>query len=140
MFPLSIKENIQFCCHCYFTENEEILCFVFNGFSCCLSCSVRPSLIEYLSYNLNFLSVLVGPCSDYQDYIDFIEGRHISKRLKQHSQTCNGQNGYDRTPDPSPLVSSGIHVWWIVLNDTAQTGTIEGVGSKWSLYFRPVFF
>ncbi|XP_043973349.1 lysophospholipid acyltransferase 1 isoform X2 [Gambusia affinis] len=64
---------------------------------------VRPSLIEYLSYNLNFLSVLVGPCSNYKDYIDFIEGKHISWRLKQHSGTCNGQNGYDKTPDPSPL-------------------------------------
>uniref|UniRef100_A0A3B5MKJ5 Membrane bound O-acyltransferase domain containing 1 n=1 Tax=Xiphophorus couchianus TaxID=32473 RepID=A0A3B5MKJ5_9TELE len=63
----------------------------------------KPSLIEYLSYNLNFLSVLVGPCSNYKDYIDFIEGKHISWRLKQHSGTCNGQNGYDKTPDPSPL-------------------------------------
>uniref|UniRef100_A0A7N6FKP5 Membrane bound O-acyltransferase domain containing 1 n=1 Tax=Anabas testudineus TaxID=64144 RepID=A0A7N6FKP5_ANATE len=76
---------------------------VVDGFSRCSSCSVRPSLIEYLSYTLNFLGVLVGPCSDYQDYVDFIEGRHISKRLKQHSQTCNGQNGYDKTPDLSPL-------------------------------------
>uniref|UniRef100_A0A8C8A0P0 Membrane bound O-acyltransferase domain containing 1 n=1 Tax=Oryzias sinensis TaxID=183150 RepID=A0A8C8A0P0_9TELE len=63
----------------------------------------RPSLIEYLSYNLNFLSILVGPCSNYRDYIDFIEGRHISRRLKQHSGSCNGHNGYDKTPDPSPL-------------------------------------
>uniref|UniRef100_A0A673CNF0 Membrane bound O-acyltransferase domain containing 1 n=1 Tax=Sphaeramia orbicularis TaxID=375764 RepID=A0A673CNF0_9TELE len=63
----------------------------------------RPSLIEYLSYNLNFLSILVGPCSNYTDYIDFIEGRHISRRLRHHSGTCNGQNGYDMTPEPSPL-------------------------------------
>ncbi|TMS11419.1 Lysophospholipid acyltransferase 1 [Larimichthys crocea] len=68
-----------------------------------LAINVRPSLIEYLSYNLNFLSILVGPCSNYTDYIDFIEGRHISKRLRQHSGTCNGQNGYDKTPDPSPM-------------------------------------
>uniref|UniRef100_A0A3Q3WQ63 Uncharacterized protein n=1 Tax=Mola mola TaxID=94237 RepID=A0A3Q3WQ63_MOLML len=45
---------------------------------------VRPSVIEYLSYNLNFLSVLAGPCSNYKDYIDFIEGRHISERLRPH--------------------------------------------------------
>lgn len=64
---------------------------------------MRPSLIEYLSYNLNFMSVLVGPCTNYKDYIDFIAGRHISRRLRQHSGTCNGQNGYDKTPDPSPL-------------------------------------
>lgn len=68
-----------------------------------LSINKRPSLIEYLSYNLNFLSILVGPCSNYSDYIDFIEGRHISKRLRHHSGTCNGQNGYDMTPEPSPL-------------------------------------
>uniref|UniRef100_A0A3Q4HUE6 Membrane bound O-acyltransferase domain containing 1 n=1 Tax=Neolamprologus brichardi TaxID=32507 RepID=A0A3Q4HUE6_NEOBR len=50
-----------------------------------MAINVRPSLIEYLSYNLNFLSVLVGPCSNYKEYIDFIEGRHISTRLKQHN-------------------------------------------------------
>ncbi|XP_017265480.1 lysophospholipid acyltransferase 1 isoform X2 [Kryptolebias marmoratus] len=64
---------------------------------------VRPSLLEYLSYNVNFLSVLVGPCSSYRDHIDFIEGRHISRRLRPHAATCNGQNGYDKTPDISPL-------------------------------------
>uniref|UniRef100_A0A669E615 Membrane bound O-acyltransferase domain containing 1 n=1 Tax=Oreochromis niloticus TaxID=8128 RepID=A0A669E615_ORENI len=50
-----------------------------------MAINVRPSFIEYLSYNLNFLSVLVGPCSNYKEYIDFIEGRHISTRLKQHN-------------------------------------------------------
>ncbi|XP_076008707.1 lysophospholipid acyltransferase 1 [Genypterus blacodes] len=64
----------------------------------------RPTLIEYLSYNLNFLSILVGPCSNYRDYVDFIEGRHIRRRLRlAHSGACNGQNGYDMLPDPSPL-------------------------------------
>ncbi|XP_054636804.1 lysophospholipid acyltransferase 1 isoform X1 [Dunckerocampus dactyliophorus] len=68
-----------------------------------LSINVRPSLIEYLSYNLNFLSVLVGPCSNYKDYIDFIEGKHISNRLRRHHGTRNGKNGYHKVPDPSPL-------------------------------------
>lgn len=68
-----------------------------------LAVNEKPSLIQYLSYNLNFLSVLVGPCSNYKDYIDFIEGRHIHRRLRQHSGTCNGQNGYDKMPDPSPV-------------------------------------
>nr|XP_057909593.1 lysophospholipid acyltransferase 1 [Doryrhamphus excisus] len=63
------------------------------------SINVRPSLVEYLSYNLNFLSVLVGPCSNYDDYIHFIHGRHISSRLGQHGP----RNGYHRVPDPSPL-------------------------------------
>lgn len=76
--------------------------------SVCSFRSERPSLTEYLSYNLNFLSVLVGPCNNYKDYIDFIEGRHIRRRLSQHSGTCNGQNGYDKLPDPSPVVRSGL--------------------------------
>ncbi|XP_034031132.1 lysophospholipid acyltransferase 1 [Thalassophryne amazonica] len=63
----------------------------------------KPSLIQYLSYNLNFMSVLVGPCSNYKDYLDFIEGRHVRQRLRYHPPTCNGQNGYDMLPEPSPL-------------------------------------
>uniref|UniRef100_A0A3P8T9B3 Membrane bound O-acyltransferase domain containing 1 n=1 Tax=Amphiprion percula TaxID=161767 RepID=A0A3P8T9B3_AMPPE len=85
--------------------------------------NVRPSLIEYLSYNLNFLSILVGPCSNYKDYTDFIEGRHISRRLRLHSGTCNGQNGYDKTPEPSPtdsvcrklLVCSGCMLFFLTV-------------------------
>lgn len=66
--------------------------------------SKKPSLVEYLSYNLNFLSVLVGPCSNYKDYKDFIEGRHISGRLRQQPGKCNGHNGCDKTLEPSPMV------------------------------------
>ncbi|KAM4688963.1 lysophospholipid acyltransferase 1 [Discoglossus pictus] len=59
----------------------------------------RPSLLEYLSYHLNFLSILAGPCSNFNDYIAFIEGRHIqSKLLEIHSK----RNGYCKLPDPSP--------------------------------------
>lgn len=88
---------------CFSRNNTKKFSVLFSKDACyfCL-CSVRPSLIEYLSYNLNFLSVLVGPCSDYQDYKDFIEGRHVSRRLKQHS--CNGQSGHDRRADCSPAV------------------------------------
>ncbi|XP_030639097.1 lysophospholipid acyltransferase 1 [Chanos chanos] len=63
----------------------------------------RPSLLEYLSYNLNFLSILVGPCSTYKDYIDFIEGRHARQQLKKLSGSGPNQNGWDRIPDPSPV-------------------------------------
>ncbi|XP_041844990.1 lysophospholipid acyltransferase 1 isoform X2 [Melanotaenia boesemani] len=91
-----------------------------------LAINVRPSLIEYLSYNLNFLSVLVGPCSNYKDYTDFIEGRHISRRLRQHTGTCNGQNGYDKTLDISPhnavgrklLVCSGCMLFYLVITQS----------------------
>ncbi|CAL8289280.1 unnamed protein product [Merluccius merluccius] len=70
-----------------------------------LAINQRPSLVEYLSYNLNFLSVLVGPCSNYQDYVDFIDGRHIQRRLRKQAEGAgNGHlNGYDKTPDISPL-------------------------------------
>ncbi|XP_055359259.1 lysophospholipid acyltransferase 1 isoform X2 [Betta splendens] len=68
-----------------------------------LAINARPSLIEYLSYTLNFLSVLVGPCTDYQDYMDFIEGRHVSRRLQPHCHAGNGYGGYSRKLEPSPL-------------------------------------
>uniref|UniRef100_A0A8C5F010 Lysophospholipid acyltransferase 1-like n=1 Tax=Gouania willdenowi TaxID=441366 RepID=A0A8C5F010_GOUWI len=75
----------------------------FTAFLLLCVCSVSPSLIQYLSYNLNFLSVLVGPCNNYNEYTDFIEGKHISRRLRQHTPTCNGQNGYSVSPQLSPL-------------------------------------
>uniref|UniRef100_A0A8C7LDR2 Membrane bound O-acyltransferase domain containing 1 n=1 Tax=Oncorhynchus kisutch TaxID=8019 RepID=A0A8C7LDR2_ONCKI len=65
----------------------------------------KPSLIEYLSYNLNFLSILVGPCSHYKDYIDFIEGRHVQRRLRRLSASNTGQNGYDKVSEPSPMAA-----------------------------------
>ncbi|XP_018119493.1 lysophospholipid acyltransferase 2 [Xenopus laevis] len=40
-----------------------------------------PSLLEYLSYNCNFMGILAGPLCSYKDYIAFIEGR--SYHLKQ---------------------------------------------------------
>uniref|UniRef100_A0A8K9ULT9 Membrane bound O-acyltransferase domain containing 1 n=1 Tax=Oncorhynchus mykiss TaxID=8022 RepID=A0A8K9ULT9_ONCMY len=67
--------------------------------------SSKPSLIEYLSYNLNFLSILVGPCSHYKDYIDFIEGRHVQRRLRRLSASNTGQNGYDKVSEPSPMAA-----------------------------------
>uniref|UniRef100_A0AAY4ERK3 Membrane bound O-acyltransferase domain containing 1 n=1 Tax=Denticeps clupeoides TaxID=299321 RepID=A0AAY4ERK3_9TELE len=48
--------------------------------------SSKPSLLEYLSYNLNFLSILVGPWNNYKDYIDFIEGKHAERRLKRREE------------------------------------------------------
>ncbi|XP_053570765.1 lysophospholipid acyltransferase 1 [Bombina bombina] len=59
----------------------------------------RPSLLEYLSYHLNFMSILAGPCSNFQDYIAFIEGRHIQSKLLD---IRSNRNGYHKLPDPSP--------------------------------------
>ncbi|KAI3367691.1 hypothetical protein L3Q82_026526 [Scortum barcoo] len=33
-----------------------------------------PSLLEYLSYNCNFMGILAGPTCSYNDYMAFIEG------------------------------------------------------------------
>jgi len=62
----------------------------------------RPSLLEYLSYLLNFMSIIAGPCSNYKDYIAFIEGRHVHMKLLEVNWK---QKGYDRLPEPSPTVS-----------------------------------
>uniref|UniRef100_A0A8C7LF23 Membrane bound O-acyltransferase domain containing 1 n=1 Tax=Oncorhynchus kisutch TaxID=8019 RepID=A0A8C7LF23_ONCKI len=84
-----------------------ILFQLFSNVSFFLSAtsSSKPSLIEYLSYNLNFLSILVGPCSHYKDYIDFIEGRHVQRRLRRLSASNTGQNGYDKVSEPSPMAA-----------------------------------
>ncbi|XP_064002417.1 lysophospholipid acyltransferase 2 isoform X1 [Pogoniulus pusillus] len=41
----------------------------------CLAVRRMPSLLEYLSYNCNFMGILAGPLCSYKDYITFIEGR-----------------------------------------------------------------
>ncbi|KAM3928473.1 lysophospholipid acyltransferase 1 [Leptodactylus fuscus] len=41
----------------------------------------KPTFLEYISYNLNFMSILAGPCSNFKEYVGFIEGRHIQSRL-----------------------------------------------------------
>ncbi|XP_071660723.1 lysophospholipid acyltransferase 1 isoform X1 [Patagioenas fasciata] len=64
-----------------------------------LAVKTRPSLLEYLSYLLNFMSIIAGPCSNYKDYIAFIEGRHVHMKLLEVNWK---QKGYDRLPDPSP--------------------------------------
>ncbi|XP_068787795.1 lysophospholipid acyltransferase 1 isoform X3 [Struthio camelus] len=64
-----------------------------------LAIKTRPSLLEYLSYLLNFMSIIAGPCSNYKDYIAFIEGRHVHMKLLEVNWK---QKGYDRLPDPSP--------------------------------------
>ncbi|XP_010209626.1 PREDICTED: lysophospholipid acyltransferase 1 [Tinamus guttatus] len=64
-----------------------------------LAVKTKPSLLEYLSYLLNFMSIIAGPCSNYKDYIAFIEGRHVHMKLLEVNWK---QKGYDRLPDPSP--------------------------------------
>ncbi|KAG5880127.1 hypothetical protein JTB14_037359 [Gonioctena quinquepunctata] len=56
-----------------------------------------PSAIEYFSYTLLFPSIMAGPVIFYNDYINFIEGKHCAKI----------QGGSKATPvvvyEPSPV-------------------------------------
>uniref|UniRef100_A0AAQ5Y2L8 Membrane bound O-acyltransferase domain containing 2a n=1 Tax=Amphiprion ocellaris TaxID=80972 RepID=A0AAQ5Y2L8_AMPOC len=58
-----------------------------------------PSLLEYFSYNCNFMGILAGPTCSYNDYIAFIEGdprRHRDQEADRKS-TCKL-----RQSEPSP--------------------------------------
>ncbi|XP_048364324.1 lysophospholipid acyltransferase 1 isoform X2 [Sphaerodactylus townsendi] len=76
-----------------------------------LAVKIRPSLLEYLSYQLNFMSILVGPCSNYKDYIAFIEGKHVQMKLLEVNWK---PNWHDKLPEPSPM-GAVLHKLCIVL-------------------------
>lgn len=63
---------------------------------------VKPSFLEYLSYLLNFMSVIAGPCNNFKDYIAFIEGRHVHMKLLEVNWKEKGSHSL---PEPSPTVS-----------------------------------
>ncbi|KAI1897359.1 hypothetical protein AGOR_G00082500 [Albula goreensis] len=58
-----------------------------------------PSLLEYLSYNCNFMGILAGPTCSYKDYITFIEG---TAYCQKHLETNGKVNGKLKQCDPSP--------------------------------------
>uniref|UniRef100_A0A8C4PX26 Membrane bound O-acyltransferase domain containing 1 n=1 Tax=Eptatretus burgeri TaxID=7764 RepID=A0A8C4PX26_EPTBU len=61
----------------------------------------RPSFLEFLSYTLNFMSILAGPCTCYKDYIAFIEGRNFwIKETKFDGKCLPGRI----EPSPLPVV------------------------------------
>ncbi|NWS42031.1 MBOA2 protein, partial [Probosciger aterrimus] len=68
----------------------------------CLAVRRMPSLLEYLSYNCNFMGILAGPLCSYKDYITFIEGR--SYQLQQSEANGKEDNKYEQT-DPSPNIA-----------------------------------
>ncbi|XP_062344486.1 lysophospholipid acyltransferase 2 [Cinclus cinclus] len=68
----------------------------------CLAVRRMPSLLEYLSYNCNFMGILAGPLCSYKDYITFIEGR--SYRLQQSEANGKEDTKYEQT-DPSPNIA-----------------------------------
>ncbi|ELW68751.1 Lysophospholipid acyltransferase 1 [Tupaia chinensis] len=59
----------------------------------------KPSFLEYVSYLLNFMSVIAGPCNHFKDYVAFIEGRHIHMKLLEVNWK---QKGVPGGPEPSP--------------------------------------
>ncbi|XP_067862982.1 lysophospholipid acyltransferase 2-like [Heptranchias perlo] len=67
-----------------------------------------PSLLEYFSYNLNFMGILAGPLNSFNDYITFIEGRNFEIRT---NHLANGQkSNKPGQHDPSPLRAVGCKV------------------------------
>ncbi|KAG5846800.1 lysophospholipid acyltransferase 2b [Anguilla anguilla] len=60
-----------------------------------------PSLLEYLSYNCNFMGILAGPTCSYKDYITFIEG---TAYCQKHLEPNGKVNGKLKQSDPSPRV------------------------------------
>ncbi|XP_015442774.1 lysophospholipid acyltransferase 1 isoform X3 [Pteropus alecto] len=64
-----------------------------------LAVKVKPSFLEYLSYLLNFMSVIAGPCNNFKDYIAFIEGRHTHMKLLEVNWK---QKDFHSLPEPSP--------------------------------------
>ncbi|XP_028993936.1 lysophospholipid acyltransferase 2 isoform X2 [Betta splendens] len=65
-----------------------------------LAISKMPSLLEYLSYNCNFMGILAGPTCSYKDYSSFIEGTCYQPRHRQHAN--GGENGKHQQSEPSP--------------------------------------
>lgn len=62
-----------------------------------------PSLLEYLSYNCNFMSILAGPTCSYNDYVAFVEGTAYQPK---HLESNGKENGKYKQTEPSPRVST----------------------------------
>ncbi|KAM3849366.1 lysophospholipid acyltransferase 2-like, partial [Diretmus argenteus] len=58
-----------------------------------------PSLLEYFSYNCNFMGILAGPTCSYNDYIGFIEGEPRRHRDLEANRKANGML---KQSEPSP--------------------------------------
>uniref|UniRef100_A0A8C5G7S4 Uncharacterized protein n=1 Tax=Gouania willdenowi TaxID=441366 RepID=A0A8C5G7S4_GOUWI len=83
-----------------------------------LSISSMPSLLEYLSYNCNFMGILAGPTCSYNDYMAIIEGTGYRPR---HQEKANGkENGKSVRrrricPQPFPLQNVNLYVAMLAL-------------------------
>ncbi|XP_051892134.1 lysophospholipid acyltransferase 2-like isoform X2 [Pristis pectinata] len=64
-----------------------------------------PSLLEYVSYTLNFMGILAGPLNSFNDYINFIEGRNFEVG-ELHLANGKERKMYPQN-EPSPLRAVG---------------------------------
>ncbi|XP_034531393.1 membrane-bound O-acyltransferase domain-containing protein 2 [Notolabrus celidotus] len=60
-----------------------------------------PSLLEYLSYNCNFMGILAGPTCSYNDYMAFIEGTGYQPRHHENANANGKENGKYKQSEPS---------------------------------------
>ncbi|XP_012676412.1 lysophospholipid acyltransferase 2b [Clupea harengus] len=64
-----------------------------------------PSLLEYFSYNCNFMGILAGPTCSYNDYIAFIEGTPYRHRELEGSRKTNHEKSRQADPSPNMVVA-----------------------------------
>lgn len=57
-------------------SQNKVINFVFN-YNIYSVFSQVPSVLEFASYNFNFITFLAGPSCPYKEYIDFITGDNI---------------------------------------------------------------
>ncbi|XP_056377255.1 lysophospholipid acyltransferase 1 isoform X3 [Hyla sarda] len=71
----------------------------------------KPTFLEYISYHLNFMSILAGPCSNFNEYVGFIEGRHIQSKLPE----VKGKKCVDPSPTNAVITKLLICVVSLIL-------------------------
>lgn len=75
-----------------------------------------PSLLEYLSYMLNYQGIFCGPLVFYVDYMNWIDEKHVYAKKKAGSDDTNGAiNGIH----PSPIETLPTP-WRAVMSKLAQ--------------------
>lgn len=64
-------------------------------------CAFRrmPSLLEYFSYNCNFMGILAGPTCSYNDYIAFIQGDPCRHRDHEPHRKSEGKSQGEPSPN-----------------------------------------
>uniref|UniRef100_A0A914XMX9 Lysophospholipid acyltransferase 1 n=1 Tax=Plectus sambesii TaxID=2011161 RepID=A0A914XMX9_9BILA len=71
-----------------------------------------PSILEYVSFVFHFQAVLTGPLCFFSDYMDFIEGRHVTPKSAA-ARPKMGNNNDDDVPTPWATVTEKL-MWSLV--------------------------